>query len=282
MRNAKQVRELTGVTQKTLRYWDDKGILSPERSESGYRYYSNDDLIKVFAIRVLQGLGYSLKDIAAKLEGGASNTAEFYDSQIAALERKKEMIDGQIAAIRYIKASKFEEGADFERLVAYIMKYPEYAWILQVLCEGTPAQEDAQLLRERIFDYTSSMAQLKEYAEGLDVSAFDFEEILSTFAETAKHLGMPGNVMELVLLLSIYSAIGRKPDDDEVRELVADYLDDIGRETGEDPCEIFDRYLFNSPVFTLPWEDGDNPYAYVTCPHCGHDNTVYGYGEDDD
>lgn len=35
-------------------------------------------------------------------------------------------------------------------------------------------------------------------------------------------------------------------------------------------------------ALTLPWEDGDNPNAYVTCPHCGHENNLYGYGEDDD
>ena len=33
---------------------------------------------------------------------------------------------------------------------------------------------------------------------------------------------------------------------------------------------------------TLPWEDGDNKYAYVTCPHCRYKNIRYGYGEDDD
>ena len=32
----------------------------------------------------------------------------------------------------------------------------------------------------------------------------------------------------------------------------------------------------------LPWEDGDNSCAYVICPHCGCENIVYGYGEDDD
>ena len=26
---------------------------------------------------------------------------------------------------------------------------------------------------------------------------------------------------------------------------------------------------------TLPWEDDDNPNAYVICPHCGYKNTVY-------
>ena len=32
---------------------------------------------------------------------------------------------------------------------------------------------------------------------------------------------------------------------------------------------------------TLPWEDGDNNYAYVRCPHCGYANIRYGFGEDD-
>lgn len=34
-------------------------------------------------------------------------------------------------------------------------------------------------------------------------------------------------------------------------------------------------------VLTLPWEDGDNSHAYVTCPHCGYETIMYGYGEDD-
>ena len=32
---------------------------------------------------------------------------------------------------------------------------------------------------------------------------------------------------------------------------------------------------------TLPWEDGHNPHAYVTCRVCGHENDVFGFGEDD-
>ncbi|MFD1484796.1 hypothetical protein ACFQ5J_06090 [Lacticaseibacillus baoqingensis] len=33
---------------------------------------------------------------------------------------------------------------------------------------------------------------------------------------------------------------------------------------------------------TLPWEAGNNPSAYVRCPHCGYDNILSGFGEDDD
>lgn len=46
-------------------------------------------------------------------------------------------------------------------------------------------------------------------------------------------------------------------------------------------CESCGQSLEGGDL-TLPWEDGDNAYAYVTCPHCGYDNIKYGYGEDDD
>ena len=46
-------------------------------------------------------------------------------------------------------------------------------------------------------------------------------------------------------------------------------------------CEICDRPLTGGEL-TLPWEDGNNRYAYVTCPHCGCRNVQYGYGEDED
>lgn len=52
-------------------------------------------------------------------------------------------------------------------------------------------------------------------------------------------------------------------------------------EVHEMECENCGQSL-DRGVLTLPWEDGNNPYAYVTCPYCGHENTVCGYSEDDD
>ena len=45
-------------------------------------------------------------------------------------------------------------------------------------------------------------------------------------------------------------------------------------------CECCQQSL-NGGSLTLPWEDGNNAYAYVRCPHCGHKNIRDGYGEDD-
>lgn len=34
--------------------------------------------------------------------------------------------------------------------------------------------------------------------------------------------------------------------------------------------------------YVLPWEEGDNPSAFIRCPHCGYENERDGFGEDDD
>jgi DNA-directed RNA polymerase subunit RPC12/RpoP len=48
-----------------------------------------------------------------------------------------------------------------------------------------------------------------------------------------------------------------------------------------DNCLFCGLSLVNG-YLTLPWEDGNNAFAYVTCPHCGYQTILDGYGEDDD
>jgi DNA-binding transcriptional MerR regulator/phospholipid N-methyltransferase len=53
------------VSVRTIRYYDDKNLLKPsEIKESGYRYYTDLDFIKLQQIIVLKRLGFSLEDIA--------------------------------------------------------------------------------------------------------------------------------------------------------------------------------------------------------------------------
>ena len=59
-----QVAELLGVTTKTIRYYEGIGLLGKaERTESGYRLYDAQDLLRLFRIRQLQDLGLSLERI---------------------------------------------------------------------------------------------------------------------------------------------------------------------------------------------------------------------------
>lgn len=59
-----QFAEVSGVTKKTLRYYDEKNILVPSMlTESGARLYTEEDLGKMQQITLLKYLGFSLSDI---------------------------------------------------------------------------------------------------------------------------------------------------------------------------------------------------------------------------
>ena len=60
-----EVAERTGVTQRTLRFYEEKGLLKPpSRMDGGFRLYSEEDVHRVEQIRRLQNLlGVTLAEI---------------------------------------------------------------------------------------------------------------------------------------------------------------------------------------------------------------------------
>ncbi len=60
-----EVAERTGVTQRTLRFYEEKGLLKPPtRMEGGFRLYSEADIHRVERIKSLQQLlGFTLAEI---------------------------------------------------------------------------------------------------------------------------------------------------------------------------------------------------------------------------
>jgi DNA-binding transcriptional MerR regulator len=60
------------VTIKTLRYWDEIGLLKPDyvNMENGYRYYASDKLAVVQEIMSMKDIGLYLEDIHKVLQGG--------------------------------------------------------------------------------------------------------------------------------------------------------------------------------------------------------------------
>ena len=65
-----EVAERTGVTQRTLRFYEEKGLLKPPtRLEGGFRLYSEEDIRRVEQIKQLQKLlGFTLAEIKEMVE----------------------------------------------------------------------------------------------------------------------------------------------------------------------------------------------------------------------
>ena len=73
---AKQFATLAGVTVRALHHYDRMGLLRPKnRSQAGYRLYSNRDFARLEQIVVLKFLGMPLKQIRRLLEPDANLSA---------------------------------------------------------------------------------------------------------------------------------------------------------------------------------------------------------------
>ena len=61
-----EVVKILGVSRKAILGFEDMGLLTPavKDEESGYRYYSADNMTQIRSIRSLQLLGLSLKEVA--------------------------------------------------------------------------------------------------------------------------------------------------------------------------------------------------------------------------
>lgn len=59
--------KLAGVSVRTLRYYDEIGLLCPKREDNGYRTYSTDEIQRLQHIMLLRTCGLSLADIATAL-----------------------------------------------------------------------------------------------------------------------------------------------------------------------------------------------------------------------
>lgn len=105
-----EVANRAGVATSALRFYEEHGLISSERNESGHRRYHADVLRRVSFIRTAQRVGLSLAEIADALgslpdhrtptatdwERLASSWRPRLDDQIAVLTRLRDQLDGCI------------------------------------------------------------------------------------------------------------------------------------------------------------------------------------------
>src|SRR5580658_2159169 len=95
MRTIGDVAELAGVTAKALRYYDRIGLLKPlARSDSGYRLYGREELLRLREILIWRRLGFSLTDIAALIEEPGHDVRDALQRQLELATLQLETFEG--------------------------------------------------------------------------------------------------------------------------------------------------------------------------------------------
>lgn len=94
------VAKLTGVTVRTLHYYDEIGLLLPSGvTSSGYRVYNDADLEVLQQILFFRELDFSLEDIRAIMQNPAYEKETALQNQKALLVQKRDRLDRLIALV---------------------------------------------------------------------------------------------------------------------------------------------------------------------------------------
>lgn len=96
----KELADLAGISPRTLRYYDQIGLLVPARTENGYRAYSSADVQRLQQILLLRSCNVRLESIEEALNKTEVDLPVMLHDHLAFLYREREKLDKTIAAVK--------------------------------------------------------------------------------------------------------------------------------------------------------------------------------------
>lgn len=164
------------TTSETLRHYDRIGLVKPSKKDewTNYRYYTEQDIVRLHTVRALQVMDLPLQEIKKVLEyDDLERTVDF----LAQAERKAEE---KIAALQYSKLKILTAKAEYERKLngqhkvhgAFLKEYPERIILLSDTLE-TPTLDNLWNYLSHFYDKITP--DLKEQ--------FSFEDLAGIYTE---------------------------------------------------------------------------------------------------
>lgn len=100
MKTVKEISKITGISIRTLRYYDEINLLKPTKiSNAGYRLYDQTALSRLQEILFFKELDLPLSTIKSMLDNPSYNRQQILQMQKSLLERKRNRLNGIIELI---------------------------------------------------------------------------------------------------------------------------------------------------------------------------------------
>lgn len=158
------------TTSETLRHYDRIGLVKPSKKDewTNYRYYTEQDIVRLNTVRALQLMGLPLQEIKKVLEyDDLEKIVEF----LAKAEKKA---DEKIAALQYSKSKIQAAKADYERKLqgqqkfsgAFLKDIPERVILLSDTLEA-PTLENLWNYLSHFYDKVTPALKEQFYFEDL-------------------------------------------------------------------------------------------------------------------
>lgn len=177
---------MTGVSIRTLRYYDKIGLLKPaEISEAGYRYYTEREISLLQQILFYRELEFSLEEIKPLLSAPAAIRRQALEDRRELLLMKREHIDG---LIRLAEETIGGKEMTKPRITAEDMQRVREQYASEIRSKYGSSEEYAE--SERRYSALTSTDK--------DRLAAEQDEIFSAFAELAEYPPESSEVQEQV------------------------------------------------------------------------------------
>ncbi len=173
MMTVHEVSRLTGVSIRTLQYYDQIGLLHPaDYTEAGYRLYDDTVMETLQQILLFRELEFPLKEIKRIIQSPAFDRQKALDQQIELLRLKKEHLENLIDLALGIKRTGGKRNMDFSAFDT--KKMDEYAAQAKKTWGETPEFHEFE-------EKSQSRSKEEENALG--------QQMMAIFAEIGEHRG---------------------------------------------------------------------------------------------
>lgn len=226
MRTVKEISEFTGISVRTLHYYDEIGLLKPtEKSDAGYRLYDDKALETLQQILFFREFDISLKEIKAVLDNPALERNQILQVQRKMLVTKKERMERLIASIDDIL--KGENKMDFT-----IFTKTEVEEMFQTMLEHMPENMRNIAIKEfgsieqwkkHYMEVVSSEEMQKGYAKVVEWYGGKDKFLSVARTPVSKEVAESYNKRIEAILQKLIAKQNCDIDSFEVKELVGEY-----------------------------------------------------------
>ncbi|MFE3256452.1 MerR family transcriptional regulator [Nocardia sp. NPDC059091] len=98
-----ELADRTGVSVRALRYYEEKGVLNPDRTRSGYRIFTDSDVYKVAHIQTLLAAGLGM-DLIGQILTCLSGESLLLDNCRERLEAERRRITHDIEQLAHTRS----------------------------------------------------------------------------------------------------------------------------------------------------------------------------------
>lgn len=261
MRTVKEVADLTGISVRTLQYYDEIGLFKPTQvTDAGYRLYDDPALEVLQQILFFKELDFSLKDIRMIMENPEFDRAEAFKKQRTLLKMKRDRLNRLLSLLE--KLEKGETHISFQEfdLSEYIGALEQFkAQEAETVRKYWGSEEAFEEFIQRARDHEEEIAKsaikyygsVEKYTEAMKDNLAHFSEHMEHMQEIKEKGYVEKNKQ---LQDELYEDMKRDPASDEVQDIIRRLME-LGEETsmnmdmGENYWDvIIDGYLHNDTL----------------------------------